>query len=69
MAGYGPVPAAIARDIIAQVGTGPETEWRYSVTDPDGQLLHIGRPTHIPGHAHTCPANDARGGNNRRRRR
>ena len=48
LAGYGPVAAAIARDLIAAYGTsttptaaggGNRTRWRYSVTAPDGSLL------------------------------
>ena len=47
LAGYGPVVADIARQVVEQQG---HVEWRYAVTDPDtGQTLHTGatrrRPT------------------------
>ncbi|MEA1903236.1 MAG: DUF222 domain-containing protein, partial [Actinomycetota bacterium] len=46
LAGYGPVHADIARQVAANQ---PEAEWRYTVTDDNGQVVHTGitrrRPT------------------------
>jgi len=46
LAGYGPVIADIARQVAADQ---EKAEWRYTVTDPDGELVSVGttrrRPT------------------------
>jgi hypothetical protein len=44
LAGYGPIPASMARELAAdQTGT-----WRRLVTDPTGQLLDYGRTRYRP---------------------
>ena len=44
LAGYGPVPAVLARRIAAD----PTGTWRRLVTDPHGQLLDYGRTVYRP---------------------
>ena len=44
LTGYGPIPAAVARDIAAR----PDSVWRRLVTDDFGQLLDYGRRTYRP---------------------
>jgi len=44
LAGYGPIPAALARAIAAD----PTGTWRRLVTDPAGRLLDFGRTTYRP---------------------
>lgn len=44
LAGYGPIPAALARAIAAD----PTGTWRRLVTDPTGRLLDYGRTTYRP---------------------
>ena len=44
LAGYGPIPAAMARDIAAR----PDSTWRRLVTDQTGVLLDYGRSTYRP---------------------
>jgi hypothetical protein len=39
LAGYGPVIADIARQVVAEQ---PDATWRFSVYDPHGQLIHHG---------------------------
>jgi hypothetical protein len=54
LAGWGPVHAELARELAATLGGG---EWRFAITDEQGQLSHCGitrarptgAPTRIPG--------------------
>ncbi|MGH3814319.1 MAG: DUF222 domain-containing protein [Pseudonocardiaceae bacterium] len=39
LAGWGPVHAELARDLVPTLGCG---EWRFAVTDEQGRLLHCG---------------------------
>ncbi len=54
LAGFGLVPAAMARELVAHLTADPATStWRCAVTDdrpgrPRGTLLALGRPTHGP---------------------
>jgi hypothetical protein len=44
LAGYGPIPATLARRIAAD----PDGTWRRLVTDPLGQLIDYGRTRYTP---------------------
>jgi hypothetical protein len=44
LAGYGPIPASMARDIAAR----PDSVWHRLVTDDHGRLLDYGRTTYRP---------------------
>jgi hypothetical protein len=45
IAGWGPVPASVARTLTARARTG---EWRYAILDGDGRLLFDGTTRHRP---------------------
>jgi Domain of unknown function (DUF222) len=57
LAGWGPVHAELARDLAATLACG---EWRFAITDEQGQLLHCGitraRPTGAPTRMASCHA-------------
>jgi hypothetical protein len=52
LAGWGPVHAELARDLATTLARG---QWRFAITDEQGQLLHCGitraRPTGTPTRA------------------
>ncbi len=57
LAGWGPLHAELARDLATTLGSA---QWRYAITDEDGQLLACGttraRPTATPTRATACQA-------------
>jgi hypothetical protein len=62
VAGWGPVPAGIARTMVAAQRAAT---WRFAITAPTGQLLLAGitrRRPHHPGPVHTASQLPCRGG-------
>ena len=60
--GWGPVPAGIARTMVAAQRAA---EWRFAITDPTGLLLLAGitrRRAHYPAPGHTASQPPCRGG-------
>jgi len=57
LAGWGPVHAELARELAATLGGA---EWRFAITDEQGQLSHCGitraRPTGTPTRTAGCRA-------------
>ena len=57
LAGWGPVHAELARELATTLGAA---EWRFVITDEQGQLRHCGitrsRPTGTPTRMADCPA-------------
>lgn len=55
LAGWGPVHAELARDLATTTGRG---QWRFAITDEQGQLLHCGitrvRPSGTPTRIAAC---------------
>ncbi len=57
LAGWGPMHAELARDLARDLGGA---QWRFAITDEDGQLTHCGitraRPTATPARSGACRA-------------
>jgi hypothetical protein len=57
LAGWGPLHAELARDLARDLGGA---QWRFAITDEDGQLISCGitraRPTATPARAAVCRA-------------
>ncbi|MBV9011413.1 MAG: HNH endonuclease [Pseudonocardiales bacterium] len=53
LAGWGPVHAELARKLVTTLGGA---QWRFAITDAQGQLLHCGSSRARPAGAPTCMA-------------
>jgi hypothetical protein len=54
IAGFGPIPADLARQIATRMATATTTDWRYAVIDDNGDLYAEGRLRYRPTAAQTA---------------